>query len=376
MNVAIDWIRTSLIFLIIAAAFACLCENNIIKAHENAAQKLKLFQVNRFLIKGFLLLYIPLVIIMMLFCAIDIFAFSRHPIRLLSTTIITIIAFLLERIIEGTQLAGSSLTSSESVIRNKAVFAYIDLYHEVERINRDLIQRLADSQSGLLNQFERTQKKINYISEHIDGYIQWQTAECQKLLEEKNKLEQFCSDLGLKTEQLCIKFKEYEEKLDNSSKALFYCENGETLIEDINESFVSRYKQTSNEFIRRFEGTEKQLRKVVDQYSRFKDHFGPYSEKVSVYNSRIESAIQSLKEGSDLKQSMLKNTCNKIKKTLEEQNSMMGKTLNDVEQFLRKNAFVLSKILETYRTNARTPRELKKIIRSWQPLFLAESKKE
>ncbi|MDR0623917.1 MAG: hypothetical protein LBG10_05750 [Treponema sp.] len=339
-------------------------------------QKLKLFQVNLFLIKGFLLLYIPLIIMMILFCIIDTFVFSKHPIRLLSAVTITIIAFLLERAIEGTRLAGGFSTSSSSIIRNKAVFAYIDLYHEVERINRDLIQQLANSQSELLNQFGQTQKKINYISEHIDGYVQWQTAECQKLLEEKNKLEQFFSDLGLTAEQLCIKFTEYGEKLDNSSKALFYCENGEKLIEDINESFASRYKQTSNEFIRHSESTEQQLRKIVDQYLRFKDYMGPYNEKVAVYGSRIESAIQSLEKNTDLKRSALENTCNEIKKTLEEQNDIIGKTLNDVDQFLRKNTLVLSKILETYQTNARTPRKLKKIIRSWQSLSLAEGKKK
>jgi hypothetical protein len=366
MNTAINWITTLLVVLTIAATFACLCENNIIKIHEDVAHKLKLFRVNRFLIKGFLLLYIPLIIIMILSCTIDTCAFSKYPIRLLSATVITIIAFLLDRAIEGARLAGGFSASGESVITNKAVFAYIDLYHEVERINRDLIQQLADSQSGLLNQFEQTQKRINSISEHIDGYIQWQTAECQKLLDERNKMEQFFSDFGLKAEQLCIKFTEYEEKLDNSSKALFYYENEEMLIRDVNESFVSRYKQASNEFIRRLEGTEQQLRKAVDQYSNFKYYMGPYSEKIEVYGSRIESAIQSLKNGSDMKQSVLENTCNEIKKNLEEQNSMMEKTLNNAEQFLGKNMAVLSKILDTYRTNTRTPRKLRKILRSWQ----------
>jgi methyl-accepting chemotaxis protein len=375
MNAAMAWISAALIFLITAAAFACLCEKNLIRTHKDAAQKLKLFQINRILIKGFLLFYIPLTIMMVLFCVMDIFVFSKYPTRLLFTTIITTIAFVLERVIESTQLAGSFSTSSESIITNKAVFAYIDLYHEVERINRDLIQQLADSQSGLLSQFEQTQKKINYISEHIDGYVQWQTAECQKLLEERNKLEQFFSDLGLRTEQLCGVFVEYEKKLNNSSKALLYCEKGAVLIEDIQESFVSRYQQTSNEFIRRLDDTENQLRKVVEQYSRFKDHMGPYNEKVAVYGSRIESTIQSLQKSSDSKQAVLENTSNEIIKALGGQNDIMEKTLNDVDQFLRKNIFVLSKILETYRTNAATPRKLKKILRSWQSLSPAEGKK-
>jgi ribosomal protein L22 len=102
----------------------------------------------------------------------------------------------------------------------------------------------------------------------------------------------------------------------------------------------------------------------------------PYSEKIDVYGSRMESAIQSLQKAVDLKQAVLKNTSNEITKVLEEINDKMGKTLNDVDQFLRKNSFVLSKILETYRTNATTNREFKKILQSWPSLSSTEGTKE
>jgi ABC-type transporter Mla subunit MlaD len=302
--------------------------------------------------------------------------FLKYSAYLIFTTIIAIIAFALERVIESMPLADGFTSSCEYIVTNKAVFSYIDLYCEIERINRDLIQQLANSQSGLLSQFDQTQKKVNYVSEHIDSYIQWQTAECQKLLEERNKLEQFFSDLGLQANQLSFTFAEYEKRLNNSTDALLYCKKGRMLIEDINESFVSRYKQTSGEFIKRLEDTEQQLRKVVDQYSLFKEHMRPYSEKIDVYGYRMESAIQSFQNTSDLKQAVLENTSNEITKTLEEINGKMGKTLNDVDQFLRKNSFVLSKILETYRTNATTNREFKKILQSWPSLSPTEGTKE
>jgi hypothetical protein len=363
------------ILLMAAATFALLCEKNVIKIHEDITRRLRLFQINSFFIKVFSLFYIPFAVFMTVFCLIDIFASPEYSASLLATAIILIIAFVLERIIENTQINPFFSTSSEPVVTNKAVFAYIDLYREIEHINRDLIQKLAESQSGLLNHCELTHKTCNCISKHIDGYVQRQASECQKLLKKRNKLEQSFSDLGLRAEQLSAAFTQYEEKLNNSNKALLYCEKGTSLIEDINESFASRYKQTSNEFIKQMANTEQQLRKVVDQYSRFKDFMRPYSEKVDVYGARIESTIQSLQKSSESKRAVLENTSNEITGTLEDLNGNMDKTLGDVEQFLRKNTSVLSKILETYQTNAATPRELKKILRSWRAFSSVEETK-
>jgi uncharacterized protein YukE len=313
---------------------------------------------------------------MVVFCVIDIFAFYPYPAPLLSTIIIAIIAFVLERVIEHTQLTRISSIPDEQIITNKAVFAYIDLYREVEHIHRDLIQKIAGSQSELLNQSELTHEKYHLVAERIDGYIQLQMIECQKLLEGRNKLEQLFSDLSSQTEQFCTTFEQYEEKLKKSNKSLLYYEKGTFLIEDINESFASRYKQTANEIITHLEDTEKQLRKVVDQYSRFNEHMRPFNEKINVYGVRMESAIHALQKGSESKQMILEDTSNKIVKALEELNDNMEKTLHDTDQFLQKNYFVLSKILETYRTNASTPRELKRILKSWQELSPAASGKE
>jgi hypothetical protein len=314
---------------------------------------------------------------MLVFCVIDIFILPPHPAPLLSAAIIAIVAFVLERIIENTRLAGvagGSSISDEHIITNKAVFAYIDLYREIEHINRDLIKQIAGSQSGLLKQFELTHKKYKLASEHIDGYIQLQITECKKLLEKRNKLEQLFSDLESKVEQFCVIFAQYGKKLDNSSKSLLYYENGTFLVGDINESFVSGYKQASNEIIRHLDETEKQLRKVVDKYSWFKEQLRPVGEKIDVYGARMESALQSLQKGSESKRAVLEDTSNKIAKALEEMNGDMEKTLDGANQFLRKNSFVLSKILETYRTNS-TPRELKKILKSWEAFSSVDAEK-
>jgi DNA repair exonuclease SbcCD ATPase subunit len=312
---------------------------------------------------------------MMVFCIIDIFVFSGHPASSIVDTIIVVIAFVLEQIIESLQINQIVLTSTESAITNKAVFAYIDLYREIENINRGLIKSLAESQSGLFNHYDLTHKTCNYILKHIGSYVQWQTSECQKLLEERNKLEQSFSDLSSGAERLGAAFAQHEKKLNNSNKAFLYCEKGTALIEDINESFESRYKQTANEFIKHLESVEQQLRKVVTQYSQFKDFMRPYNEKVGVYGARMESTIQLLQKDSDSKRVILENTSNEISKILEDLNDGIEKTLSDADQFLRKNTFVLLKILETYKTDATTPRNLQKILQSWSTSFPVEGAK-
>jgi methyl-accepting chemotaxis protein len=351
-----------------------LCKKDIIRLQETWS--LKLSKMTSFFIKIFLLLYIPITIAMVAFSIINVFAHPAHPVPLLYVTIIAVIAFILERVIEKTQLAMELPIKSEDIITNKAVFAYIDLHHEIERINRNLIEQISNTQTGLVKQFESAYKKYNLVGKHINEYVQLQIKECKKLLEERNKLEQFISDLESKVEQFSIIFAQYANKLNNSSKSILYYEKGAFLIEDINESFVSKYKQTSNETIKHLEDTEKQLRKVVEQYSRFKEHFRPLNEKVDIYGSRMESAVQSLRESSESKKAVLEDTSNKIVNALEELNNNVVKTLNYTDHYLKKNSFVLSKILETYKINATTPGELKKMIQSWQTFSFVNVEKE
>ncbi|MHC6202381.1 hypothetical protein ACYULU_04210 [Breznakiellaceae bacterium SP9] len=359
MNVALNCLSAVLAVLILMVVFACLCEGHIIKIPEAAAQKRRGF------IKLFLSLYIPLIIIMALFSIVDVFALQEHSGYLISTTILAIFAFALERVIERTQLASAGAPAEENIATNKAVFSYIDLYSEVERINRDLLQELAKSQSELLSNFDQTQKKVNETSEHINSFIQWQIADCHTLLQERNNMEQFFTNLGSQAAALCAAFSEYEKKLNNSAAALLYCEKGEILSADIEESFAAMYQQTARELLKRIDETERRLQRVLTQYSSFKDYMRPYNEKLDVYGSRMESTMQSLQKSSDAKQAVLHNTGTEIKQVLDTINDKMENTLLDVDSFLKQNSFVLSLILDTYRGNARSNRDFKKLLESW-----------
>jgi hypothetical protein len=251
------------------------------------------------------------------------------------------------------------------VANNTAVFAYIDLYREIEKINLGLIQQLSASQSGMLSQFETTNKETNNIMEMIDNYAQLQNSECQKLLERKNDIDAFFKELSGRVGDFCCLFKQYETKLENSSKALIYYEEGESLMADINESFQSRYKQSANDFMRRLDDMERQLIRIVDEYSKFNNFIQPHMQKISVYNVRMDAVLQSLKNGIDSKQTILEKVSQKIADTIEQGNKNMHETLTHLNLYLSKNTFVLSKILDTYTTNPIAPREFKKALKNW-----------
>jgi hypothetical protein len=284
---------------------------------------------------------------------------------MLSTIIIAIVAIILERIIEYTEFSRLVFRPPDYISTNTAVFSYIDLYREIEKINLSLIDQLSTSQTDLLSQYKLTQKETNNILEQIDNYIKLQNSEAHDLLEKKNIFDDFFEELCTRMESFCLVFKQYEEKLNNSSKAMIYYENSHNLTADINESFRTTYRQSANEFMRRLDDTDRQLRRVVDQYSKFKDYIQPHIEKVSVYNAKMDTTLQSLKKEIESKQTMLENTSNRIGKTVREMHNTMKETLNNLDHYLSKNLFVLSKILETYKTNISTSRELKKILNTW-----------
>jgi methyl-accepting chemotaxis protein len=292
--------------------------------------------------------------------------------QLFITVIIAIAAVVVERLIEYTQFSEFFAMPPDYAANNTAVFSYIDLYREIEKINLGLIRQLSESQSGMLSQFETTNKETNDIMEKIDGYVQLQNAECQKLLERKNDMDNFFGELSGRAEDFCYTFQQYKERLENSSGALTYYAESESLIADINESFQSRYKQSANDFMRRIEDTEYQLRRVVGEYSKFNDFIQPHAQKISVYNARMDSILQALENGIDSKRMMLEKTSKEIAAAVGEANGHINETLMHLNVYLNKNVFVLSKILETYQTSPLTPRRLRKLLKSWP----ATTKKE
>jgi hypothetical protein len=284
---------------------------------------------------------------------------------MLSTVAIAIIAIIIEQTIEHTELSKIGVGSPDYGANNTAVFSYIDLYREVEQINLNLINQLSISQTDLLSQSKLTQKETNNILRQINNYVKLQNSECHNLLEKKNDFDNFFDELCTRLDDFCKVFKQYEKKLDNSAKAMTYYDNGQSLTVDISESFQTKYKQSANEFMKRLNDVEQQLRGVVDQYSRFKDYIQPHIENVSVYNAKMDTTLQSLKEEAESKQTILENTSNRIAENVKEMNNNMKETLNNLDQYLNKNSFVLLKILETYKTNILTPRGLKKMLNNW-----------
>jgi hypothetical protein len=349
----------------VCTGFALLGQQIFIKRNKETEKKHIIIRICDFIIKCFLSLHIPLLLLKTVFSIIDMFALYNGTDQLLATIIIAIIAIVIERFIEYTQFSEFFTGPSDYVANNTAVFAYIDLYREIEKINLGLIQQLSTSQAGMLSQFEITNKETNSIMAKIDNYAQLQNSECQKLLERKNDIDAFFKELSERVGGFCSIFTKYEEKLQKSNKALIYFKESESFMADINESFQSKYKQSSNDFMRRLDDTERQLIRIVDEYSKFNNFIQPHMQKISVYNAKMDAILQSLKNGIDSKQTILEKTSKEIAGTVEEANKNMSETLAYLNLYLNKNAFVLSQILDVYKTNPIAPRKLKKALENW-----------
>lgn len=365
MDLLIGCVTPVLVILMICTGFALLGRQIFITRNKEAEKNHVIIRICDFIIKCFLALHIPLLFLKTIFSIIDMFTIFNGTDQLLATIIIAIVAIVIERLIEYARFSEFFASPIDYVANNTAVLAYIDLYREIEKINLGLIQQLSASQSGMLSQFKIANKEANNIMEKIDNYAQLQNSECQKLLERKNEMDAFFKELSGKAGDFCGLFKQYETKLENSSKALIYYKEGESLAADINESFQSRYKQSANDFMRRLDDTERQLIRIVDEYSKFNNFIQPHVQKISVYNVRMDSILQSLKNGIDSKQTILETSSKEIAGTIEQANKNMNETLTHLNLYLSKNAFVLSKILDAYKTNPIAPRELKKALKNW-----------
>jgi hypothetical protein len=88
-------------------------------------------------------------------------------------------------------------------------------------------------------------------------------------------------------------------------------------------------------------------------------------QNISIYNARMDTVFHSLKDGINYKQSILKDTSKEISSSVEKMNNNINETLEHLYLYLEKNTFVLSKILDTYKTNPIAPRKLKKMLKNW-----------
>jgi hypothetical protein len=283
---------------------------------------------------------------------------------LLTSIIITIIAIVVEQLLVYLRY-NNYIHPNNYEVNNTAVFAYIDLYREIEKINLGIINQLSISQSSLLSQFELNNNQVYNVVDTINNYVQLQYTECKILLERKNDFDNSFVELKNSVVSFSNIFEQYKNKLENSSKALVYYKESYILISDINESFQSGYKLSSNAFMKRLDDVEQQLKKIVDEYSKLNNFILPHMQNISVYNSRIDTILNYLKNGIDNKQSILKDTSKEISSTIQKMNNDLKETLEHLYLYLEKNAFVLSKILETYKTNPITPRKLKKVLKNW-----------
>jgi len=372
MNLINSIITIALIVLVACAGLGLLIRQLALKRSElNNTPNIGI-KVCDLIIQVFLILHIPLLLIKAIFATMDIFVYLNGTYQMLNTIIIAVFVIILERFIEHLQFHNSLIVYNEYQPNNTAVFAYIDMYREIENINLELLKQIKNSESGILSQFNENEALIKSIMDKIDSYLLMQNNECQLLLTRKNSIFDMLNALSNKAAGFNYEFGQFDNKLKNAGKALHYYENSESLIVDIKESFSTRYKQSANELIKRIDDTEQQLKKIVDEFTGLNDYIQPHMQKINVYNIRIDTVLQSLKESRDNKYSMLENTSTKIAETVNDAGKNLNETLGYLNLFLQRNSFVLKKILESYEENPAAPHELKDIIKNWPAAFEAK----
>jgi len=371
MNIVIN-----IITIIIIIPFVCtvvsLIGKQVILKQNKINNKVKLLLIYDFFIRFFLSWHIKLIFLHTIMTVIFVFTLNLPVYNIIISIILAIAAIIIERVIEYTQYKKYFNDTSGYIDNNTAVFAYIDLYSEAAKISLDLIKQLSESQSNLLKQSENTNENINNILEKVSDYSDLQNNECRELLYKKNDLINFYDEFGNSAAKFSEEYVQYREKLANSSSALEYYKESESLTADINESFISGYKRTANDFVRRIDDSEKQLRKIVDEYSKFNNLIQPHMQTVNNYNIRMDTALKSLQNGINSKQERLVNTSNEISGNITEAGKCIQDTLSNLNNLLDSNKTILSQVLDTCKANPAVPQELKKIYKN----FLSINEKE
>jgi len=208
MNLINYFITSVLVVLIICTGFALSGRYLLVNRKKEIKNKLFIINISDLIIKCFIRWHIPLLLLQTIFSIIDMFTLFKGISQLFTSIFIAIISIIIERLIEYTRFTDFYKDSINNEPNNTAVFAYIDLYREIEKINLGLIQQLSVSQSNLLSQFETTKKESNFIMENIDNYVQIQYSECQKLLVIKNNIDYFFNELIKNIEDFCNIFKQ------------------------------------------------------------------------------------------------------------------------------------------------------------------------
>jgi hypothetical protein len=312
------------------------------------------------LTKLFDLLNLPLAAFVAILSTAGMFINGEGISKLVIASIFILISFFIERVREHLHLNKSAVSDKENISEHKPLFAYIDTYYELIKINKNILKDIYDAQSTFSRQAEQTMIELHLANSRISDYIDFQKAQCLTLLENRNSCESIFKTLEENAERYNHAFSVFEQKLSAANTAIEYTLNSEKLLNDIFNSFQKEYNQNSEDIMIQSDRILSVLNSLVYKCSQFQHFLKPYENVIDIYSIKIDSTLMNLEKKYNANQTEVLKASESIHDNILNFEKEFKKIFGISELYLQKNLFVLSKILETCNNGTLSRQELKK----------------
>jgi hypothetical protein len=290
-----------------------------------------------------------------IFCAVIIalnIVFSMAQVMMFFVIVIlTMLSFIIEKMREN--INKNNTFKNENNPENKLVFSMMNIFSELKIKNHHTLTSLLEKQNDLKVSIERYFDEKRKIMVNIDDYVKMQKTQCSKLLEKRDKCEIMFQELERNAKTSNDMFGIFKKNLNSIDASFKYYNDSDTICNDLKYSFHVLYTHRSEALMREIDDCVSKLNNIFLKCTNFTDYLKPYFQTINIYSSRIETTIKYFE---DKNLENIKNNndfvkiCEIISETITKNEMKMDKIMGTNELYLNKNLFVLSKILETYKS--------------------------
>ncbi|MDR3301556.1 MAG: zinc ribbon domain-containing protein [Spirochaetaceae bacterium] len=292
--------------------------------------------------------FIPLSVITIVYYTLTIFLDGKSGLFLICIGCFVLAAFVINTIRERTCFFTSPDDYEPQHSEYKAAFTFIDTYHEITKLNRNVLQDIAERKKLLHDKHNELENLIATATKNINNYVVFQQEGCSLLFAKKKQCEAIYVILEQTAEKLNDTLTKLAQRLEYSAAALCYYGESDVLIKDIHTSFKDAYNQNNEETMRNIEKILSDLSVLAFKCADIQSFPKSYNNAISIYSGKIMSVLQMFERESTENKEQITQLCTEILEKLIGKEREMVEVNKRSMEYILKNNFVLSKIAQSY----------------------------
>lgn len=172
------------------------------------------------------------------------------------------------------------------------VFELLKHYYDFKLKNEQNYNELLKNINSITELIENNRNTIASAYTEINEYFKLQKNELAPIVENRDFLQLFLSNLRENVQKCNDAFELFIQKLDSSNASIKYSTNSEILLQDIRDTFQSEYRSQTEHINSEISNIVDEINNISYKCGQFVKLFSLFDGIIQLYSNRIESSIK------------------------------------------------------------------------------------